>query len=214
MLRVDSLSYTVRDSVLFENVSFVLDSPPKIITITGPSGSGKTTLLKLIALLIPPSPDSPGSILLNGHPPQHYGIPQYRSLVLYVPQRPPILPSTPKTFISSLCNFTSTKKSTSESELLSKCISIGKTWRLQEDVWDKNWNELSGGEIQRVSLAIAVARSPLVLLLDEPTSALDPATTLLVEKTLKKFNCVWITHSMDQENRISDFSIRMGTELA
>ena len=53
------------------------------------------------------------------------------------------------------------------------------------------------------ALALALSRDPEVLLLDEPTSALDPETTLMVERDLVLWPCVWITHSEEQEKRVA-----------
>jgi putative ABC transport system ATP-binding protein len=68
---------------------------------------------------------------------------------------------------------------------------------------------LSGGEAQRVSLARALANSPIVLLLDEPTSALDEAAKFEVESLIQDIirqsylTCVIVTHDSAQAARIA-----------
>lgn len=166
-----------------------------------------------------------GEVLLHGKPPSKYSIPTYRTRVLYVPQRPSLLPATPRHFLSTIDSFRSRaaqkEKATSQhyvddyqTQLGSDprdSFQIGKEWGLEEGVWDREWATLSGGEAQRVLMAIAVGlRGTEVLLLDEPTSALDSETSALVEKTLTELPksgssikaIVWITHSHEQGERV------------
>jgi putative ABC transport system ATP-binding protein len=68
---------------------------------------------------------------------------------------------------------------------------------------------LSGGEAQRVSLARALANSPIVLLLDEPTSALDDQAKAGVESLIcdiirqTHLTCVLVTHDTAQAARMA-----------
>ena len=63
--------------------------------------------------------------------------------------------------------------------------------------------ELSGGQLQRVVIAIALSNSPKLLLLDEPTTALDPDTRVLILELLKElqksygFKILFVTHDMN-----------------
>ena len=68
---------------------------------------------------------------------------------------------------------------------------------------------LSGGERNRVHLAMALKQGGNVLLLDEPCSALDPGSTLRVEETIvqlsESMTIVMVTHNMQQAARVSDY---------
>ncbi|EGF79518.1 hypothetical protein BATDEDRAFT_12394, partial [Batrachochytrium dendrobatidis JAM81] len=165
----------------------------------------KTTLLKCLAELIPY--DS-GSVYLNSKKSVEYGIPQWRSRVLYVPQRPPLLDGSPRNFIDTISKFQAQRDRLVDGPL--DPIEISQKWNLDIDVWDRPWNQLSGGELQRVAIALGVSRKPDILLLDEPTSALDPETCRLVEASLTKLNCIWITHDPAQEARVATDRIVLG----
>lgn len=71
--------------------------------------------------------------------------------------------------------------------------------------WDESWQTISGGERQRIVLAMSLALSPEVLLLDEPTSALDNATAELVEQTVlnRQVTAIWISHDANQIERVA-----------
>jgi putative ABC transport system ATP-binding protein len=69
---------------------------------------------------------------------------------------------------------------------------------------------LSGGEAQRVSVARAIANTPIVLLLDEPTSALDDTAKAGIESLIRGLirqdglTCVLVTHDVAQASRVAD----------
>ncbi|KAI8801892.1 ATP-binding cassette transporter [Cladochytrium replicatum] len=213
MLTLDVKDLEVRlpdGRCLFENLKFSLPidkASPSIMAIRGPSGSGKSTLLKCLAALI----EYEGSITLGGKTANDLSTPEWRSRVAYVPQRPPSIPGTPKQFWELSRNFASIAKRASS--LSRSPVQIAETWGVSQNTWEKEWSQLSGGEVQRVVLAIAVSREPDVLLLDEPTSALDLDSCLQVEETLKRFNCIWITHSSEQEERTATTTLSLGNHV-
>ncbi|CAO3701181.1 hypothetical protein G6F70_000321 [Rhizopus microsporus] len=179
---------------LFKQVDIELEKGD-ILVLRGPSGAGKTTLLKCLAELVP---YTTGRSYLNGQTPSQYGIPMWRSRVMYVPQRPAVHPGTPMDLFNMAKNYASQK-----GKYIGDPIKIGVDWNLSESHFYENWSCLSGGEMQRAALAIALALNPEILLLDEPTSALDPESTLLVEKSLKGRTCILITHNPQQETRLA-----------
>ncbi|KAL1925053.1 uncharacterized protein VTP21DRAFT_4707 [Calcarisporiella thermophila] len=190
---------------LFKGIDFKLKHG-EIMVIRGPSGSGKTTLLKCIAELID---HEDGQIYLDGKTCIDYGIPEWRSRITYVPQRPPSLPGSPRDFLERVRGYASQKHKSFEDP-----VAISNGWNVPEDLWSKEWKNLSGGEMQRISLAIAISLAPDVLLLDEPTSALDPESAELVERTLikRRMTCIWVTHSPEQEKRVAKKTLSLDGE--
>lgn len=153
---------------------------------------------------------------------------------MYVPQRPPQLPGTPREFFTTILSFNARKPAktdrASRFAALQRPIDIGISIGLDEALWDRNWTSLSGGESQRMSLAIALGlNSATVLLLDgklsktasmndqltlfisEPTSSLDPNSTDMVEKAfMTELHAkdssvkaiIWVSHMREQEQRM------------
>ncbi|KAI0062265.1 P-loop containing nucleoside triphosphate hydrolase protein [Artomyces pyxidatus] len=195
---------------IFTNVSFTVNEGD-IVVLQARSGAGKTTLLKCLAHLNLYQ----GAVEFQGRSPRFYGVPTYRTHVQYVPQRPSLLPGTPRDFMDTLATFHSRRirnQGGASTLNLEHAIEVAKEWGIEESFWDRAWNTLSGGEAQRLALVIPYGLNCAeVLLLDEPTSALDAHTSELVEKalvaavkshdtTLKAI--VWITHSEEQALRV------------
>lgn len=196
--------------------NFSIPTNGHIAILQGPSGIGKSTMLKTIAELnsgFVPSESSSMSISLSGKDRTLFHPSEWRRNVLYVPQTgTSMLPDTPNSFLSFIAssphNTQSSQPPTLEF-LASKTATYLEAWGIQspQSKLSQPWSKLSGGESQRVLLAIALATSPKILLLDEPTSALDSETKLKVEESLKKTaenGCamVLVTHDEDQIERI------------
>lgn len=193
MLTVHSLSVRVGDRTLFTDFSVSLKMGDQVV-LQGPSGSGKSLLLRAIAYLIEPAS---GTLTLNGRSPEEWGVPAWRSEVTYVPQRPASLAATPTAHHALIADL-----AMQQPRPASDPIELAESWGLPREAWDKSWTTLSGGEAQRVALAIAISRQPTVLLLDEPTSALDPVSTAKVEASLADRTVIWVTHDTAQAERL------------
>ncbi|MEO6327084.1 MAG: phosphate ABC transporter ATP-binding protein PstB [Thermoanaerobaculia bacterium] len=97
--------------------------------------------------------------------------------------------------------------------LLEACESAlrsGALWDEVKDRLDDSALSLSGGQMQRLCIARALAVEPEVLLMDEPCSALDPIATAKIEELIfdlkERLTIVIVTHNMQQAARVSDFT--------
>ncbi|KAI8086305.1 P-loop containing nucleoside triphosphate hydrolase protein [Halteromyces radiatus] len=93
------------DRWLFRDISLSVEKG-QVLILRGPSGAGKTTLLKCLAELVP---YTEGESTLHGKKASDYGIPTWRSKVMYVPQRAAIHPGTPLDLFEMAKKFQSQK---------------------------------------------------------------------------------------------------------
>jgi len=86
------------------------------------------------------------------------------------------------------------------------CKSVG----LDMNLLERFPPELSGGQLQRVVIAIALSGSPKLLMLDEPTTALDPTTRVVIIDLLKRlqkeqgFKILFVTHDMHSASALCE----------
>jgi len=84
-------------------------------------------------------------------------MPNYRTKVQYIPQRPSLLPGTPLDFLNRIKSFQSRKPtSNNEGKEGLDPYRIAEEWGIERTMWAREWSTLSGGEGQRIALAIAV----------------------------------------------------------
>ena len=163
-LKVAHLGVSMGDQVILEDVNFHLHCG-EITALIGPNGAGKSTLFRTILGQLPHS----GEIDF-----QRAGGKHTRPLIGYVPQSPSFDRGDPVSvldlFIASIADwpvFLPTPKKLRERVL--RCLSRVHA----EPLVDKRIGSLSGGELQRVLLAMALEPVPHILILDEPLSGVD-----------------------------------------
>jgi putative ABC transport system ATP-binding protein len=149
------------------------------LLIIGSSGIGKTTLLHLLAGLLK---SSSGSIELFGKEISELSSHQLdrfrKNNIGIVFQRPHFVNSLTVKEKLQLAQFIAKKKDNNRIESVLKSLNI----------FDKSYkktNQLSQGEKQRASIALAIVNSPKLILADEPTSSLDDDNCANVIKLLK-----------------------------
>lgn len=173
----------------------------QVIALVGPSGSGKSTLLSLCNLLA--TPDS-GSVVVLGKEVREWNPMKLRQTVGLVFQTPTVFPGTVEQNLAIPAKLHGLP-APHAGEWLRR---VG----LEEGLAHQNAQDLSGGQKQRVALARTLANQPEILLLDEVTSALDPASAKEVEELILEIHrneqktMLWVTHSMDQAERTSDWT--------
>src|SRR2546427_1483882 len=149
-----------------------LDAPPgQFLAVAGPSGSGKSTLLGLVAGLDQPTA---GRITVAGVEITRLGedaLARFRrDTIGYVFQSFHLIPT-----LTALENVAVPLELGGEPDALDRARSLLREVGLEERAHHYPV-QLSGGEQQRVAVARAVARRPILLLADEPTGNLDSAT--------------------------------------
>ena len=163
-LKVQNVSVKIGGDKILKNVNLHVHCG-QMVALIGPNGAGKSTLLK--ALLGEREFD--GNIIFSVP-----GSRRAKARIGYVPQSPNFDPGDPVS-VSALFACCLSRRpaflgaSKSDRELILECLE-----RVHgEDLIDKRVGTLSGGELQRVLLALALEPMPNILILDEPLSGVD-----------------------------------------
>ncbi len=169
LFEVKNISFSYNDEEIFSDISFSIGSG-EVLCILGPNGTGKTTLIKCLNGLH--DIDS-GDILINGKNIKKLSFREISKHVGYIPQSH--IPSFPfKVFDVVLMgrapylNLTDSPKEKDVKIANDALKTLG-----IENLKDKEYTNLSGGERQLVFLARVLCQKPDMLILDEPTSHLD-----------------------------------------
>ncbi|KZV69511.1 P-loop containing nucleoside triphosphate hydrolase protein [Peniophora sp. CONT] len=211
LLSVKNVKCVTNDgNAIFQSASFELHEGD-IAVLRARSGVGKSTLVKCLAHLGLYS----GEVLTA----KSIGVPRFRTLVTYIPQRPSMLPGTPREFVQELAGLKARSGGAPYDYVFERILRVAREWDVDDALWDRPWNTVSGGEAQRIALAIGFGwNTAEVLLLDEPTSALDAETSAIVEETLVNEvrnpesslkAIIWITHSDEQAMRVGTRYLRL-----
>lgn len=199
-----------------DNVSFELEDRPSIFTIAGESGSGKTTLARIILGIVEPSV---GRVLYRGrdvHKLKSKDRKWFLREVQAVFQDPydtfNPLKKVDTYLYETAKNLLGLERDEAEQYIDEILRSVGLSLR---EVKGKYPDELSGGQLQRVSIARALIPRPRLIVADEPVSMVDASirmNILNMFKDLKErsnISFIYITHDLATAYYISNYIMIM-----
>jgi iron complex transport system ATP-binding protein len=178
MLRIEDLSFAYNSRVVLKGIDFDVTSG-EMLFIIGPNGSGKSTLLKCLNGILKPR----GSVYIGMRELNKLPRGEIAKWIGYVPQRGEINHLTVfDTILLGRKPHIKWSVSENDTEVVKRIIKLLDL----EDLSFRRLTELSGGELQKVIIARALAQEPKILLLDEPTNNLDLKNQIEVMRILRK----------------------------
>ncbi|MGB1777978.1 MAG: ABC transporter ATP-binding protein, partial [Longimicrobiales bacterium] len=182
-----------RGAVEFRNVSFVYPGTERAVledlsfsvpagqtvAIMGPTGAGKSTVIALLARLYDPTA---GRILIDGIPLTEVDPAELRARIGMVPQDPFLFSDTIKHNIGFESPEDTMRASARVAQLHDQILEFPRGY---DTMLGERGINLSGGQKQRATLARALARDPLLLILDDALSAVDTHTETAILDDLR-----------------------------
>ena len=179
-MKISKLQITLKDKILVD-ISFNINSS---LALVGQSGSGKSLTLKALLGMLPSGMSSSLEVDATG--------------ISFVPQNP----------FTALSPLTKIKKQFFVDD--ERIKELFRWVDLDISLLDRFAPELSGGQLQRVVIAMALEQNPKLILLDEPTTALDPDTRILILDLLKElqkslgFKMLFVTHDISSATKLCE----------
>lgn len=180
---------------VLERLDFAIERGQRL-ALLGLNGAGKTTLLRCVMGVL----SFEGSISVGGEDVAKAGQ-QVRSRIGYVPQRPPQF----QMKLATMVEFFAALRGIDAARIAERLEAFGLP--LAETA-ERTLGELSGGMMQKVLLAVALAADPQLLLLDEPTANLDPRARGEFMRALRQVNrgttVMLASHRLDEVEMMAD----------
>jgi iron complex transport system ATP-binding protein len=203
-LTVNKLSFNYTSFPVLKDVDLAVDLG-EVLSIVGPNGSGKSTLLRCINRILKTKQNT---VLIDDKDASKINLKELSKIMGYVPQ------SSTSTFPFTVFDvvlmgrkpYIHWSLSERDYEIVAKMLDFLGIGELAM----RHFNELSGGEQQKVIVARALAQEPQLLLLDEPTSSLDikhQLEILCILRSLaqtKHCSVIMAMHDLNLASRFSD----------
>lgn len=192
-----------------------LSIPEKQVTaLIGPSGCGKSTLLRNLNRMndLIDGVRHTGDIKIYGrsvYDPNIEVISLRKRVGMVFQKSNPFPKSVYENVIYSL-RIQGVKDKAVLDETVERSLKSAALWDEVKDRLKESALGLSGGQMQRLCIARAIANEPEIILMDEPCSALDPIATAKIEELItelkKDYTITIVTHNMQQASRCSDLT--------
>lgn len=215
-LKVQATSDAGRKIEIIKNVSFNI-AEGQIVALIGESGSGKTTIaLSLMGYTRPGCAITGGEIRLSGRDlasMSEAGRQMLRGTeVAYIPQSAAAAFNPAQRLIEQVIEVAQIHKLMSKEAARSKAVELFRALALPdpETIGQRYPHQVSGGQLQRVSAAMALIGRPKLVIFDEPTTALDVTTQIEVLRAFKSvmkaggIAGVYVSHDLAVVAQIAD----------
>lgn len=168
------ISVKFSDKTVFENLDFSFTAGEKV-GICGKNGSGKSTLCKILVSLLK---GYEGIIVVDGENLRTVDMTEWRKKVTYVPQNPQVFRATVRE------NMVMGNKDVSKERMRKLIHAFGIDSIADRFIFTET--ELSGGEMQKISIIRGFLRNSEVLILDEPSNHLDKESVEVLKKYIEE----------------------------
>ncbi|HEU4620340.1 MAG TPA: phosphate ABC transporter ATP-binding protein PstB [Gammaproteobacteria bacterium] len=215
---VEKLNFYYGEKQALKNLSIPI-AERQVTALIGPSGCGKSTFLRCFNRMHDLQPETryegrivlhPDNLNLIGreiHPIE------VRMRIGMVFQKPNPFPKSIFENVAYGLRLHGQRKRSVLDEEVERALRSAALWDEVKDRLDESGLALSGGQMQRLCIARALATRPEILLFDEPTSALDPIATAKIEELIstlrEEVTVLMVTHNMQQAARVSDYTAFM-----
>ncbi|GIX46013.1 MAG: phosphate import ATP-binding protein PstB 1 [Candidatus Tectimicrobiota bacterium] len=213
ILDIQDLSLYYGETPALRHISLAI--PRKRVTaFIGPSGCGKSTLLRCFNRMndLIEHVRIEGSIKLDGEEinDPNLDVIRLRRRVGMVFQKSNPFPKSIYENVVYGLRIAGVRNRAVLDEVVERSLRAAALWDEVKDRLHESALRLSGGQMQRLCIARAIAVNPEIILMDEPCSALDPIATSriedLIDELKQDYTVIIVTHNMQQAARVSDYT--------